>query len=260
MPELNIHQRKRPDEANSAVSLSRRDARVLFGQEVDRTTPRRNATLKMLADCGREVGAKKNSNKYEEYDPAYNICFGENVAHSFSRLPQNSESDRPLIIYLPNKFRDEVDLEKSPSPPRRFRKLDIDEIVSRDDTTWAILVILLRIRRNAPDLDEIIALGAPTSRWWEERWFPNAPCLFADEKLLRKDGWRLRMNECLWVSENGLLRTLAVRTILHRLLADRLGPYLAPFSGRMFKLKRRSSTKGTSSLVTLWIVAGHAWV
>ena len=44
------------DEANREVSLRRRPARLLFGQEVDRTTPWRNAMYKRRADCGREGG------------------------------------------------------------------------------------------------------------------------------------------------------------------------------------------------------------
>ena len=50
---------RRGDEANSAVSLSRRDVRVLMGQEIDRSAPWCNATFKRRADCGREGGDEK---------------------------------------------------------------------------------------------------------------------------------------------------------------------------------------------------------
>ena len=126
---------RRGDEADSAVSLRRRDVRVLTGQEIDRPTPRCNATFKRRADCGREGGAKKNSNAYEEYNPVYTVAFGANVPPSFRRAPKNSEIDRRLVVYLPNRFCDEVDMEKQPLSPRRFHKLEVEPMVSTHEVS-----------------------------------------------------------------------------------------------------------------------------
>ena len=45
---------RRPDEANSSITLRRRVVRLLVGQEIDRATPWRNAMYKRRSDCGRE--------------------------------------------------------------------------------------------------------------------------------------------------------------------------------------------------------------
>ena len=188
---------KRGGEANSAISLSRRGARVLLGQEIDRSNPWCNAVYKRRADCGKEGGTRKNSNYFEEYDPVYTICFGANVPPSFLRVPGNSEVDRCLIVYLPNRFCDEVDLFREPLSPRRFRKLDIEGTVARPEIAWAILDILLHLRRAEPDLDAKLSIGAPTSRLWREIWFPDAARLYRESRLREVEKGVVRLHECV---------------------------------------------------------------
>ena len=78
----------------------------------------------------------------------YAICFGANVPPSFAKAPSSSEVDRSLVIYLPNRFCDEVGLRRKPASPRRFKKLNIEAEVARPEITWAILVIPVRVRRG----------------------------------------------------------------------------------------------------------------
>ena len=188
---------RRGDEANSAVSLSRRDVRVLMGQEIDRSIPWCNATFKRRADCGREGGTKKNSNAYEEYNPVYTVAFGANVPPSFSRAPQNSEIDRCLVVYLPNRFCDEVDMEKEPLSPRRFPKLDVEPMVAKQEVSWAILDILLRLRRANPNVGDIIDRGTATSRMWKDIWFPDAGSMYMRERLDKNKKSYVRVQECV---------------------------------------------------------------
>ena len=155
---------KANDESNSAISLSREGVRCLFGQEIDTDLPWCNAVFKRRADCGREGGAKKNSNIFREYDPVYTIVFGCNHPPQFQRCPGNSEEDRALVIYLPNKFCDSVEMRRKPISPRRFEKLDIKKRVERPESAWALLQILLHVRRNNPNLDQILSDGTCTSR------------------------------------------------------------------------------------------------
>lgn len=61
----------------------------------------------------------------------------------------------------------------------------------------AIIYILLRVRRGAPDLDAKLAIGAPTSLLRQEIWPPSADALYSDS-LLRKDGQgSVRPQECV---------------------------------------------------------------
>ena len=109
-------------------------------------------------------GQKKNSNIFREYDPVYTIVFGCNHPPQFQRCPGNSEEDRALVIYLPNKFCDSVEMRRKPISPRRFEKLDIKKRVERPESAWALLQILLHVRRNNPNLDQILSDGTCTSR------------------------------------------------------------------------------------------------
>ena len=89
----------------------------------------------------------------------------------------------------------------------RFRKLDIEDALSRQEITWEIMDILLRVRRNAANLDEKIASETPASRRWKNRWFPDALTLFAQDNLERREDGRARMHECVetfreWASSN----------------------------------------------------------
>lgn len=188
---------KRSDEANSAVSLSRRDARLLFGQEIDRANPWCNSVFKRRADGGREGGTRKNSNAFEEYDPVYTICFGTNAPPSFAQIPNNSEADRTVVMYLPNRFCDEEDILKEPLSPRRFLKKDVEPILSRPEIMWAIFDILLRVRRESRDLDDEISAATPTARWWKAQWFPNVTGKYISERIeARANSW-LRTHECV---------------------------------------------------------------
>ena len=103
---------------------------------------------KRRSDCGREGGTEKNPNHFQEYDPAYTIFFGTKLAPRFTRVPGNSEVDRSVAIYLPNRFCDDADLRREPLSRRRFRKLDIEKEAGAPEITWAILDILLRVRRG----------------------------------------------------------------------------------------------------------------
>ena len=188
---------RRAGEANSAVSLSRLGSRALIGQEIDRPNPWCNAVYKRRSDCGREGGAKKNSNYLEEYGPIYTILFGANVPPSFQRVPSNSEIDRCLIIYLPSRICDEVYLSREPVAPRRFQKLDIGGILERPDIAWAILDILLTVRRGTPDLGAKIAGGAPTSRLWKEIWFPDAARIYKEAMLEKTKEGSIMLRECV---------------------------------------------------------------
>ena len=79
----------------------------------------------------------------------------------------------------------------------RFRKLDIEEALSRKDVIWGIMDILLILRRSTGDLDEIIESRTPTSRWWKNRWSPDAETIFARDNLEKRKAGRARMRECL---------------------------------------------------------------
>ena len=156
---------KKGEESNSSVSLSRASVRCIFGQEIDPETPWCNAVFKRRSDCGREGGTKKHSNNVVEYDPVYTVIFGCNYPPQFLTPPGNSEADRALIIYLPNKFCDHGQLSEHPISPRRFPKdPSVDEIGRNNCFNWAMLQVLLHVRRSNPDLDRIIADGTPTSR------------------------------------------------------------------------------------------------
>ena len=103
------------------------------------------------------------SNRFTEYAPIYNITFGCNSPPKFSRPPGGSEEDRVLIIYLPNKFCDESEMCRRPTSPRRFHKLDLEDRVRSPKSAWALLQILLDVRRGTPDLDDVVTRGTPTS-------------------------------------------------------------------------------------------------
>ena len=138
---------------------------MFFGQEIDHETPWRNAVFKRRADCGREGGAKKHSNNVVEYGPVYTVIFGRNYPPQFTTPPGNSEADRALKIYLPNKFCDYGKLSERPISPRRFLNgPSAGEIGRSNSSNWAMLQVLLHVRRPNPDLDSIIADGTPTSR------------------------------------------------------------------------------------------------
>ena len=156
---------KKSEESNSSVSLSRAAVRCIVGQEIDHGTPRRNAVFKRRADCGREGGAKRHSNNVVEYGPVYTVIFGRNYPPQFMTPQGKSEADRALIIYLPNKFCDYGKLSERPISPMRFLKdPSVDEIGRSNSFNWAMLQVLLHVRRPNHDLDSIIAEGTPTSR------------------------------------------------------------------------------------------------
>ena len=100
----------------------------------------------------------------------YAICFGGNAPPAFTRVPGNSEVDSPPRYLPPNRFCGEIELRRKLIPPRRFRKLDIETEVSMPEITWAILYILLRVRRGTPDLYANLADGTPTSRLGRDIW------------------------------------------------------------------------------------------
>ena len=64
---------------------------------------------------------------------------------------------------MPNKFRDEKESAKRPKSPRRFKNLDIDSRARPKEAGWALIQILLSVRRAIPDIDAFIASGSPTS-------------------------------------------------------------------------------------------------
>ena len=103
------------------------------------------------------------SNRFVEYTPVYSVAFGCNHPPRFSRPPGGSEEDRIIVLYMPNKFCDEKELTKHPKSPRRFKKLDIDSRARSKEAGWALLQILLSVRRAIPDLDAFVASGSPTS-------------------------------------------------------------------------------------------------
>ena len=167
-------------ETNSSVSLSREGVRILCGQEIDRQQKWSNAVLKRRADGGREGGALKYSNTFHEYDPVYTLTFGCNEPFHLENVPGNSESDRTLVIYLPNKFCDEEELRANPTSPRRFPKAEIDARLRDPRCGWGLLLILLQVRRSNPDLEDKVARGTLTSRYWKDQWFPKTGILFRE--------------------------------------------------------------------------------
>ena len=156
---------RKGEETNNSIALSRESTRLVFGQEIDFDTPWCNATFKRRSDCGREGGTRKHSNLVEEFDPVYTVVFGCNNPPQFIQPPGSSEEDRALIIYLPNKFCDAGKIDEEPVSPRRFLKdPSIDDRTRTNDSAWALLQVLLHVRRSNPDLDRILSDGTPTSR------------------------------------------------------------------------------------------------
>ena len=188
---------KAADESNSSVSLSREGVRVLFGQEVDRKQKWSNAMLKRRADCGREGGTLKHSNVFHEYNPVYTPFFGCNEPFLLESPPGNSEQDRTLILYLPNKFCDDAELEEEPKSPRRFPKEELDTMLRGPRSGWGLLLILLHLRRSTPELDKIVNEGTPTSAFWKQEWFPKTGFLFQQQCAYRNQFASMDMEEAI---------------------------------------------------------------
>ena len=188
---------KAADESNSSVSLSREGVRVLFGQEIDRKQKWSNAILKRRADCGREGGTLKHSNVFHEYDPVYTPFFGCNEPFLLETPPGNSEQDRTLILYLPNKFCDDSELEEEPRSPRRFPKAELDTMLKDPRSGWGLLLILLHLRRSTPDLERIVNEGTPTSSFWKQEWFPKTGLLFQQQCFYRNQFASVDMEEAI---------------------------------------------------------------
>ena len=188
---------KGTDESNSTVSLSREGARVLFGQEVDRKQKWSNAMLKRRADCGREGGTLKHSNVFHEYDPVYTPLFGCNEPFLLESPPGNSEKDRTLILYLPNKFCDDAEMDEEPKSPRRFPKAELDTMLREPRCGWGLLLILLRLRRRTSDLDKSVNEGTPTSSYWKKVWFPKTGLQFQRECTYKNQFGAMEVEEAV---------------------------------------------------------------
>ena len=185
------------DESNSSVSLSREGVRVLFGQEVDRKQKWSNAMLKRRADCGREGGTLKHSNVFHEYDPVYTPLFGCNEPFLLESPPGNSEKDRTLILYLPNKFCDDAEMDEEPKSPRRFPKAELDTMLREPRCGWGLLLILLRLRRRTSDLDKSVNEGTPTSSYWRKVWFPKTGLQFQRECTYKNQFGAMEVEEAV---------------------------------------------------------------
>ena len=97
--------------------------------------------------------------------PLYAVVFGCNNPPKFAHPPGGCEEDRALIIYPPNKFCDSGKIADGQISPMRFLKNPaVDDRARTNDDAWALLHVLLHVRRCSPDLDRILADGAPTSR------------------------------------------------------------------------------------------------
>ena len=108
-------------------------------------------------------GLVKTSNWFIDYVPIYNITFGCNSDPKFNRPPGGIEEDRALIIYIANKLCDASEINRRPTSPRRYPKLDPDGRIRIPKSAWALLQILLEVRRGTPDQDDVISRGTPTS-------------------------------------------------------------------------------------------------
>ena len=74
-----------------------------------------------------------------------------------------SEEDRVLIIYIPDKFCGESEIRRLPESPRRFRKLNLEGRIRCPKSAWALLQILLDVRRGTHELDYVAKRGKLTS-------------------------------------------------------------------------------------------------
>ncbi len=85
-----------------------------------------------------------NSKVVEKHHPTYNFLFATNNPIQFVEKPKNSERDRLLILWLPNKFVGEGDPVTS---PRTFRKdHKIEDKALGEDFALGILIILVQRR------------------------------------------------------------------------------------------------------------------
>ena len=66
------------------------------------------------------------------------------------------------MLYMPNKFCDEKELAKRTKSPSRFKKLDIDPRARPGEAGWAMIQILLSVRRAIPAPGAFVASGSPT--------------------------------------------------------------------------------------------------
>ena len=124
--------------------------------------------------------------------------FSVATSHFFwSPPPGNSEQDRTLILYLPNKFCDAAELKEEPKSPRRFPKADLDEKLRNPKVGWGLLLILLHVRRSDADLDRVVNDGARTSAFWKQRWFPKTGTLFQESRTYRNQFGTMEMEEAI---------------------------------------------------------------
>ena len=71
-----------------------------------------------------------------------------------------------------------------PVSHRRFPKNPSVDILSQpNNMAWALLQILLHIRRSAPNLNQIIANGTPTSRGLIYRFPNNATSIYLPRRI-----------------------------------------------------------------------------
>ena len=128
---------------------------------------RRGVTQRLNGDqtAGEKDGPRSARTRWGEFDPVYTVVFGCNSPPQFTQPPGRSEEDRALIVYSPNKFCDSGEIAGEPVSPMRFLKNPaVDDRSRTNDDSWALLQVLLHVRRCNPDLDKILADGTPTSR------------------------------------------------------------------------------------------------
>ena len=159
---------KRNENEHNAADVSRAGARIAFANEIV-TIPWSNAVFKnrnstdplMVRNCG--------SGDSERTRPTFTYVFGTNDQPRWEQTPKGSEKDRTLMMYLPNKFVDNISTSQS---PRCFPKnLSLEDEISGGDFALGNLLNLLSMRRKLGDsLTAVVAAGTESSTWWLKEW------------------------------------------------------------------------------------------
>ena len=154
--------------------------------------------------------------------PTFTYIFGTNDPPEFAERAKGSEFDRTTIVYMPNKFVNAGDRCDSPRCFPKDRKLE--ERIDQHDFRLGHLLNLLQVRLNANSqgrsLDDAIAAGNASSRFWLEKWMRHwsgaaleardqVGVISADVEMLKNhhtalyNDKKLIMLQC-WVAENEL--------------------------------------------------------
>lgn len=162
---------RRNENEHSAAELSRRGVRIGFANEVQ-GTQWSNAVFKSKNSTDPIVARGCGDGNIVRFTPTITYVFAVNDQPRFEFKVKGSEVDRSLILYHPNRY---VDKGIVPTSPRTYPKdLRLEHKIATPEFARGHLLNLVqvRIKRKAQgrSLDEIIAEGTPTSRYWLEEW------------------------------------------------------------------------------------------